>query len=116
MITALLARGVTSVKSNQIAVTSVAPSNQLRRIFGPPHEQHVRPTKRRTASRAFDDAHRFVATGLIDVASDYGGASACKTSRNGATAPGATSAGDDYHANVIHFSNPDNQCTTLSAN
>src|SRR4029453_5154511 len=35
---ALLARGLTSVKSNQIAVTSVAPLNQLGRIFRPPHE------------------------------------------------------------------------------
>src|SRR5262249_25034125 len=65
---------------------------------------HVRPEERRTSSGAFDHAHRFVATGLIDVAGNYGAASNGETSRNGATASGATSSSHNYYARVVQWS------------
>ena len=56
------------------------------------------------ASGALDQAHRFVATRLIDVGNDDAGACYGKTSRYGATASGAACSSDDNYARVVWWS------------
>src|SRR4029453_2924669 len=65
---------------------------------------HVRAEERGTASGSLDQAHRFVATRLIDVGNDDGGASSRETSCNGATAAGTTGSRDSHHARVVQLS------------
>src|SRR5262245_5398207 len=64
---------------------------------------YVRTEEYRTASCAFDQTHRLVATGFVDVAHDYSGPRPCETRCNRATAPGATRSSDDYYARVVRW-------------
>src|SRR5262249_26246272 len=62
---------------------------------------YVRPEERRTASGAFDHPRSIVTAGLIGVTHDDAGTSSGETNRNGATASGAASSGDDDDSRVV---------------